>query len=163
MTSSVIARTGVPSLAIFILLTVLAASFGASFQPGDWYAHLDKPPWTPPNAIFAPVWSALYLVIAIAGWRLWRATGRFVAPLQIWMAQLFLNALWSFLFFGIHRMDLAFVDIAVLLAAIAAFIVTARRHSAAASWLFVPYALWVAFAAALNFTVWQMNDGGFGG
>lgn len=163
MTSNVIARAGVPSLAVFIVLTVLAASFGAAFQPGDWYAHLDKPTWTPPNAVFAPMWSALYLAIAIAGWRLWRSTGRFVAALQIWMAQLFLNALWSFLFFGIHRMDIAFVDIALLLATIVAFIVTARRHSLAASWLFVPYALWVAFAAALNFTVWQLNDGGFGG
>jgi tryptophan-rich sensory protein len=109
------------------------------------------------------VWSALYLAIAIAGWRLWRSTGRFVAPLQIWMAQLFLNALWSFLFFGIHRMDLALIDIGLLLASIIAFIVTARRYSVAASWLFVPYALWVGFATALNFTIWQMNDAGFGG
>jgi len=157
MSTSAIARIGVPSLFVFIVLAAAAASFGVNFQPGDWYEHLAKPAWNPPNTIFAPVWSVLYLMIAIAGWRVWRATARCVVPLLIWMAQLLLNAVWSFLFFGIHRMDIALVDIGLLLVSIVAFIVTARRYSKAASWLFVPYALWVSFATALNFTLWRLN------
>jgi len=158
MTIAAIKRSNLPSLLVFILLVAATASAGAVFQPGSWYEALNKPAWNPPNAIFGPVWTILYVGIAVAGWLVWRATGRMVVALQFWIAQLVLNCLWSFLFFGLHRPDLALVDIAVLLVTIFAFIVTAHRRSAVASWLFVPYAAWVGFATALNFTIWRLNS-----
>jgi tryptophan-rich sensory protein len=146
------------TLLIFIVLVAAAAGSGAKFQPGDWYAQLAKPAWTPPNWLFAPAWAVLYLAIAVAGWDLWRRSGARLTPaLVLWIAQLVLNALWSWLFFGLRRLALAFADIVLMLACIVAFIALARAYSVLASWLFVPYALWVAFASALNFAVWQMN------
>jgi len=145
----------------FVALVAAAAVSAAQFQPGAWYAALAKPAWTPPSWLFAPVWTALYLAIAVAGWLVWRRSPRRPNPaLLLWIAQLGLNAAWSWLFFGLHRPDLAFVDILALLAAIGAFMLIARRLSRAAAGLFVPYALWVAFAAALNFAVWRLNAGG---
>lgn len=154
---SMLARNGVPSLVVFIGLVAATAAFGAQFQPGSWYEGLQKPAWNPPNWVFGPVWTTLYIGIAIAGWRVWRQTERFVVALAIWLAQLVVNAAWSMLFFGLHRPDIALVDIFVLLALIVAFIVTSRRRSKLASWLFVPYFVWVAFAASLNFAIWQLN------
>ncbi len=142
---------------VFIALVAATASAASIFEPGSWYEQLVKPSWTPPNRVFAPVWTALYVGIAVAGWLVWRRTGRMVAALQFWLAQLVLNWMWSFLFFGLHRPDLALADILLLLACIIAFIVTARRRSPAASWLFIPYAVWVGFATALNFSIWRLN------
>jgi len=153
------ARYGVPSLIVFILFAAVAAVFGSSFHPGAWFAALAKPEWNPPNQLFAPVWTVLYLMMAVAGWRVWRATGRMVPALHVWGAQLILNGLWSFTFFGLHRIDIALVDISVLLVLIMGFVVTARRYSLLASWLFVPYAAWVGFATALNFAIWRLNPG----
>lgn len=157
MATAVIHRHHVPSFALFFVLVALVAATSTSFGPGIWYDHLAKPAWTPPNALFGPVWTVLYVGIAVAGWLVWRARERMVPALQFWTAQLLLNWLWSFLFFGLQRPDLAFVDIVLLLLTIFAFIVTARRHSTVASWLFVPYAAWVSFATALNFAIWRLN------
>jgi translocator protein len=154
---SAIARRGVISLVVFLALVAAAAIFGAQFSPGGWYEDLRKPSWRPPNAAFGPVWTVLYVGIAIAGWRVWRRTGRIVIALIIWGAQLLLNAWWSLLFFGLHRPDLALVDIIALLLLILAFIFVARRHSRLASWLFVPYAAWVGFASALNYAILRLN------
>jgi tryptophan-rich sensory protein len=159
MTSIALKRSRLPSLLVFVALVAAAASTGALFEPGSWYAQLEKPSWNPPNAVFGPVWTVLYVMIALAGWLVWRASGRMALAVQFWLAQLALNWMWSFLFFGMHRPDLALVDIVLLLAAIFAFIVTARRYSTVASWLFVPYAAWVGFATALNFTIWRLNSG----
>jgi benzodiazapine receptor len=145
------------ALAIFAVTVAAAAAFGAQFQQGAWYASLVKPSWNPPGAVFGPVWTVLYVSIAIAGWRVWCAVKRVDAVVVLWIVQLVLNAAWSWLFFGLHRPDLALADIVLLLIAIVAFIATARRRDAVASWLFIPYALWVAFATALNFTIWRFN------
>lgn len=145
------------ALLVFLALVAGAAAVGAQFQPGAWYAALAKPDWTPPNWLFAPVWTALYVAIATSGWLVWRRTPRVGAPLALWAAQLVLNAAWSWLFFGLHRPGLAVADIVVLLAAIAGFIVASRRVSPAAAALFVPYLLWVAFATALNVAIWRLN------
>ena len=153
----VIARHGAVSFAVFFLVVAAAAGFGAQFSPTAWYEGLAKPSWTPPNAIFGPVWTILYVGIAVAGWLVWRRTERFVLPLALWVSQLFLNAWWSLLFFGLHRPDIALADIVALLVFILGFAITARRHSAAASVLFIPYALWVGFATALNFAIVRMN------
>jgi translocator protein len=152
-----IARRGVISFVVFLALVAVAAIFGAQFAPGSWYAQLAKPSWNPPNAVFGPVWTVLYVAIAVAGWLLWRRTGRFVPALVLWIVQLVLNAWWSLLFFGLHRPDIALFDIVLLLLIILAFIAVARRHSTLASWLFVPYALWVGFATALNYAIVSMN------
>jgi tryptophan-rich sensory protein len=150
-------RQGVVSFAVFFVLVAAAAGFGAQFSPTAWYASLAKPAWTPPNALFGPVWTILYVGIAVAGWLVWRRTERFVLALVFWSAQLLLNAGWSLLFFGLHRPDIALADIVVLLICIFGFVVTARRHSGLASSLFIPYALWVGFATALNFAIVRMN------
>jgi tryptophan-rich sensory protein len=155
--SAKVANGTVTSLVVFVAFVAAVALFGAQFQPGSWYETLQKPTWNPPNWVFGPVWTILYIGIAIAGWRVWCETGRFVSALALWIGQLVLNACWSMLFFGLHRPDIALVDIILLLALIVAFIVKARRHSTLASWLFVPYFAWVAFAAALNFAIWQLN------
>ncbi|MBS0364059.1 MAG: tryptophan-rich sensory protein [Proteobacteria bacterium] len=124
-----------------------------------WYVGLHKPAFTPPNWLFGPVWTALYLLMALAAWRVWRAAGPVErrAPLGLYAAQLALNLAWSVLFFGLRRPDLALGEIALLLAAILATIYAFARIDRWAAGLMVPYAAWVAFASALNFEVWRLN------
>lgn len=144
---------------LLFLAAVAAAAFtGSRFQPDTWYELLRKPSWNPPNWLFAPVWTTLYVAIATAGWLVWKKVRSLSHPiLLVWAAQLVLNAAWSWLFFGLHRPDLSLVDILLMLTLIAAFILTARKVSPAAAWLFVPYAAWVSFATALNVAIWQLN------
>ena len=144
------------SLIPFIILVLAAASTGAQFMPGAWYAALNKPAWTPPDWLFPVAWTVLYLMIAIAGWLAWRAGG--VGPaIIIWTVGLALNALWSYLMFGRHDITLALVDVALLWVATAAFIVASWQLAPTAAYLFIPYLLWVSFAAALNLEVWRLN------
>ena len=104
------------------------------------------------------MWTVLYVAVAIAGWLVWRRRGgRLRAPVLLWFAQLGLNAAWSWLFFGLHLPFAAFVDIVLLLLVIVAFLITAFRYSTVAVSLFVPYAAWVAYAAAINYGVWRLN------
>lgn len=144
------------SLIMFIALVLAAATTGTQFSPGEWYAALNKPSWTPPNWAFPVAWTILYLVIAIAGWLAWRAAG-IGAAVIIWVIGLVLNALWSYLMFGRHDIALALVDIVLLWLAIAAFIYATWNLDRTAAYLFVPYIAWVTFAAALNFEVWRLN------
>ncbi len=146
------------TLLAFFAVVALAAFFGAQFQPGPWFEGLAKPSWNPPNWLFGPVWTLLYIAMAVAGWLVWKRSGERATPvLGLWFVQLALNAAWSWLFFGLHRPPLALVDIVALLACIVAFAILARRVSPVSSWLFVPYVLWVAFATALNATIWRLN------
>lgn len=144
------------SLAVIVLLVVLAASSGAFFQPGAWYSTLRKPNWTPPDWAFGAVWSVLYLMIAIAGWQVWKAAPTSTA-MWLWGFQLAANAAWSGLFFGMRRMDLAFYDVLLLWLLVAGFFLAAWPISALAALLFLPYLAWVTTAGALNWTVWRMN------
>ncbi|MDX1484857.1 MAG: TspO/MBR family protein [Alphaproteobacteria bacterium] len=124
-----------------------------------WYQTLAKPVFNPPDWVFAPVWTALYLLMAVAAWRIWRGgetPGRRRA-LGAFFAQLALNLTWSILFFGARRIDLALIEIAVLLAAIIVTAALFRRIDRFAGSLLAPYALWVAYAAALNFELWRLN------
>lgn len=149
-----------PALLVFVLVVAAAAVFGAQFMPGAWYAALLKPAWTPPNWLFGPVWTLLYIAIAFAGWRVWRAAhARRPLALGLWWAQWLCNGLWSWLFFGLHRPDLALIDIGLLLACIVAFVVVAWRIDRIAAWLFVPYAVWVSYASSLNLWIWLNNPG----
>ncbi|MCG6113936.1 MAG: tryptophan-rich sensory protein [Mesorhizobium sp.] len=144
------------SLLVFIGICVATAMTGILFKPGDWYKALDKPSWTPPDWLFGPVWSALYLMIAVAGWLVWTTLGM-SGLLVLWGVNLVLNAMWSWLFFGVRRMDLAFVDVVMMWLAIAAFIVLASATVPLAALLFVPYLIWVTIASALNLSVWRRN------
>jgi benzodiazapine receptor len=144
------------SLFVFIGLAVVTAMTGILFQPGEWYKSLDKPSWTPPDWLFGPVWSVLYLMMAVAGWLVWTGLGM-SAALVLWGLQLVLNGMWSWLFFGRRRMDLAFVDVVFLWLSIAGFILVVATSIPVAALLFTPYLLWVTIASALNLSVWRRN------
>lgn len=146
------------SLLIFLAMVAVTALVGVHYGPGPWYIALQKPPWTPPDWIFGAVWTILYVAIAVAGWMVWRSKALSVTkPILLWLLQLILNGLWSWLFFGLHRPDLALIDILALLAAICCFIAGAKKINHFAAWLFVPYALWVSYATVLNFSIWRLN------
>ncbi|MBN8957374.1 MAG: tryptophan-rich sensory protein [Rhizobiales bacterium] len=144
-------------LILFLVLVVGGGlAIGFLTAPGEWYAGLAKPSFNPPNWLFAPVWTVLYILIAIAGWRIFeRDRGGW--PMRFWWAQLVLNFAWSPVFFAAHQLGLALVVILLLLAAIFAFIATAWRKDRPAAWMFVPYAVWVAFASALNASILALN------
>lgn len=140
----------------FLAAVALVGAFGAWFEPGPWYGALEKPAWTPPGSVFGPVWTVLYVLIAVAGWLVWRAEG-FGAALIAWIVQLVLNGTWSFAMFGAQQIGLAMTIIVLLWVATGAFMVLARPVSRAATLLFVPYWGWVTYAAILNFRIWQLN------
>ena len=148
-------------LAFVVCLAVVfaAAFFGAQFQIGDWYAGLAKPSWTPPNAVFGPVWTGLYVLMGVAAALVWRQVGFGAAwkPLAVFAVQLVLNAAWSWLFFGLHRPGSAFAEIVAMWAAILITLVLFWRVRPLAGILFLPYLLWVSFAGVLNFSIWQLN------
>lgn len=143
------------------IVTFLAAALGAraSISAADFYASLTLPAWAPPASVFGPVWTVLYALMALAAWLVWRQGGwRAATPaLALYLLQLALNVLWSWLFFGWKQGALAFADIALLLALIVATIVAFHRVRPAAAWLLLPYLAWVTFACALNYAVWQAN------
>ena len=142
----------------FFLASSAAAAPGIIFRPGDWYRHLVKPRWCPPDWLFAPVWSVLYLCIAASGWLVWRDAGAGAAQaLTIYGVHLVLNALWSTIFFGLRRPGIAFIEIVCLCLSIVATIVAFHALDALAAYLLVPYLLWVSFAVGLNFRIWQLN------
>ena len=144
----------------FVGACALAASTGAIFPPGEWYEHLAKPSWRPPKWLFAPAWTVLYLTIAVSGWHVWREFGFAAAalPLAVYGVQLVLNAVWTPIFFGLHRPDLAFFEIVLLWLSIIATISLFYPLNPSAAWLLVPYLAWVTFAAALNFAIWRLNS-----
>ncbi len=125
-------------------------------MPGEWYAGLNKPSWTPPNWAFPVAWTVLYIMIAIAGWLVWSTSG-WSAAIVIWGLGLVFNALWSYLMFGRHDIFLALLDLCALWLSVLAFMITAWPIDARAAYLFVPYLAWVSFAGVLNFAVWRLN------
>ena len=145
----------------WLVVCFAAAAVGSRFLPGAWYATLTKPAWNPPAAVFAPVWTVLYASMGVAAWLVWRRAG-FAgagAALAAFGAQLVLNALWSYLFFGRHRPDLAFVDVIVLWVAILAVVLLFWRADGVAGALMLPYLAWVGFASCLNLALWRLNEG----
>jgi tryptophan-rich sensory protein len=126
---------------------------------GSWYQTLQKPVFNPPDWVFAPVWTLLYLMIALAGWRVWRRVGLSGARagMVAYSAQLALNLAWSFLFFGGRMIGVALAEIMLLLAVICVNAALFRRIDRVAGWLLVPYAAWVAFACVLNLALWRLN------
>lgn len=145
----------------------VAAAIGglASVQASSFYLSLVRPAWAPPASVFGPVWSVLYASMAIAAWLVWREGGwrRARTELTLFLAQLALSALWSWLFFAWRLGPLAFVDILLLWLLIVATIIAFWRIRPLAGALLIPYLLWVSFAAALSYTVWQLNPEMLGG
>ena len=150
------------SLVVWIAISFVPALVGSQFVPGEGYAQLRKPSWTPPGYLFGPVWSFLYLSMGVAAWLVWKRGGYVGAPvaLTLFLTQLVFNGLWSWLFFGLQRPDLAFADIAILCSLILATTLAFWRQSAPAGMLMIPYLVWVSFASALNLSIWRMNTGG---
>ena len=146
-------------LAGWLALTFAAAFIGSRFGPGDWYAGIEKPSWNPPNWIFGPVWTTLYVLMAIAAWLVWRRWGFAGArtALVAYVVQLTLNAAWSWLFFGRQSPGAALADIVVLLIAIVVTLVLFWRKHRLAGALLIPYLAWVSFATALNLAIHRLN------
>ena len=145
------------ALVLFLVIVVGGGlAIGSVTVPGGWYQALEKPPFNPPNWIFGPVWTILYVFIAVAGWRVWRSDPQGPA-LKVWVLQLLLNFAWSPTFFRLHQVALALAIVAALLVSILVFIALARRVDRPAAWLFVPYAAWVAFATLLNGSILVLN------
>ena len=145
--------------ALWILAALAAGALGSLFTPGEWYAAMSKPSWTPPNEIFAPVWTVMYILMGIAAGMVWRRAGFSSASIGIvlFIGQLILNVLWSYLFFGLHRPGWAFLEISVLWGVVLATLVAFRGVRPAAGYLLLPYLLWISFALVLNFALWRMN------
>ncbi len=147
------------ALMVWVGLCFLTAWIGSRFSPGEWYVQLQKPSWTPPGYLFGPVWSVLYLSMGVAAWLVWRRAGLSGArlALTLFIFQLILNGAWSWIFFGMYRPGLAFVEILMLWGVILATMLAFWRVSATAGILFIPYLAWVSFAAFLNYSIWQLN------
>lgn len=145
------------SLLPFIGAVFLTALSGAKYSPGPWYEKLNKPSWQPPNWLFPIAWSILYVMIAISGWLIWKEVGAVTLPLIVYGIQLVLNFMWSWLFFGKKRMDLALFEVGLLWLSIVALVVLFYPINATAAWLLLPYLAWVSFAAFLNFTMLRLN------
>lgn len=147
----------------WFLVTFLAAALGAraSISAASFYADLVLPAWAPPASLFGPVWTALYALMALAVFLVWRERGwRAATPaLTLYLLQLGLNTLWSWLFFGWKQGALAFADILLLLVLIVATLIAFWRIHKAAACMLLPYLAWVGFASVLNYAVWQANPG----
>ncbi len=144
---------------LFIVIAFLPSLSAVAVKTGSWYMALNKPVWNPPSYLFGPVWTTLYFLIGLAGYFAWthghREDRR--AVFTVYAAQLLLNALWSPLFFGLHRPDWALVSLVMLWFMILLCIGLFSQRSRPAAWLMLPYFLWVSFAGALNATILVIN------
>jgi len=147
------------ALPAWVAFTFSATATSVFIAKNAWYASLVKPSWNPPGWLFGPVWTVLYVLMGIAAWLVWREGGWRVQrwALGLYLAQWALNALWTPLFFGLHRPGLAFAEIIVLDLAVLATFIAFRRVKPLAGALLVPYLLWAAFATVLNGAIWRLN------
>ena len=164
MKASLRPSVGRQALALFAFVAVcltIGAIGGAvtSTSVGNWYQQLSKPSFNPPDWVFGPVWTVLYIAMAVAAWRVWRRLGFGDArnALALFAIQLLLNLAWTILFFGFRQIGLALVEIVVLFAAIVATAIAFWRRDRGAGLVFIPYLGWVGFAALLNASLWRLN------
>jgi translocator protein len=145
-------------LALCFAVAGISSIFSAHAIP-SWYAALVKPPLNPPNWVFAPVWTTLYALMAIAVWLIWktRPSACRISGMRLFLAQLLFNFLWSWIFFSQHQIATAFADIVLLWVAILLTILSFKKMSHTAAWLMAPYLAWVTFAGYLNFAIWRLN------
>lgn len=145
----------------WLFLVFCAALIGAiaSISAASFYEQLNRPEWSPPASVFGPVWNILYFLMAISAWLVWRDLRNTRIALTLFIIQLSVNALWSWLFFACHSGLFAFLDIILLLALIAATIIKFWKINRFAAALMIPYLAWVSFASALTWELWQSNPG----
>ena len=150
------------SMAVFLALVVLAAAIEGGFEAGEWYYSMNKPSWTPPPWFFAVVRAFLYLTMALAAWQVW-LTGHYsrLGALTWWLIQLVLNVAWSWLFFDLHRLGWAWLELGLLIAVVVLCIRAFRLLSKSAAYLMAPYLVWLIFSWVLNLATWTMNGGLF--
>lgn len=151
-------------LVVWVAVCLGAGGLGAVVTTpaiDGWYRTLAKPDWNPPDYVFGPVWTTLFVMMGVSAWLVWKPGGFHgaILPLVLFAVQLAFNVGWSYVFFGWHQPGWAFVEILVLWLLIAATTVAFFRRSVAAGWLLTPYLAWVSFASVLNFTIWRMNAG----
>jgi tryptophan-rich sensory protein len=149
-------------LAFFVALCLVIGALGASVvatSVDTWYADLAKPPFTPPDRLFGPVWTALYLLMAIAAWRVWRAADRDTrrGPLTLFALQLALTLGWTVVFFGLQKIGAAVATVVVLDVGVVVTTLAFRSIDRWAGLLMVPYLVWVVFATVLNIAIWRLN------
>jgi len=157
-------RTRWIGLVIFIVICLGAGGLGSMATAPEiagCYKTLEKPAWNPPDFVFGPVWTTLYVMMAIAAWLVWKPDGFKAAaiPLTLFATQLAMNIAWSWIFFGMHQPGWAFAEIVLLWLAIVATTGAFFKSSRAAGWLMLPYLGWVSFASVLNWTIWRLNAG----
>lgn len=147
-------------LAGFILLCLAVGSIGG-FATQDsidsWYRTLAKPWWNPPDWVFAPVWTLLYIMMGIAAWLVWKTGERLGPAMALFGLQLVFNLLWSLIFFGLRSPGLALIEVVFLWGSVLLTMLAFFGRQRVAGWLFVPYLAWVSFAAILNFAIWRLN------
>jgi tryptophan-rich sensory protein len=143
-------------LGLFLVVVLgVGFSIGLTIRPGAWYEALMKPSFTPPNWLFGPAWSLIYVLIAVAGWRVATSEGLQSRAFGLWVVQMILNWAWTPVFFGAHQIGIGLVVIVALLIMAIAFIILARDR--VARWCFVPYAFWICYAAYLNAGILVLN------
>ena len=156
-------RGGLVSAAASVAIALAVGAvggFATASSVTTWYAGLNKPSFNPPNGVFAPVWTTLYVLMALAAWRVWRADaadGRRRSALVLYAVQLALNLAWSLIFFGLRQPGLALGEVALLMAAAIATDAAFWRIDRPAGLMMAPYAAWVAFASVLNLEIWRLN------
>ncbi|MEE8494963.1 MAG: TspO/MBR family protein, partial [Xanthomonadales bacterium] len=145
------------SMAGFLTLVVFAAAIGGGFEAGEWYYSMNKPAWTPPPWFFAPLWAVLYVMMALAAWQVW-LTGHYsrLGALIWWMIQLLLNVAWSWLFFDLHRLGWAWLELGLLIGVVVLCIRAFHLLSKSAAYLMMPYLVWLIFSWVLNLATWTM-------
>ena len=143
---------------LFIAVVVgVGAVIGINTAPDAWYASLAKPPFNPPNWVFAPVWTTLYILMAWAAWRVWRVTGLKSIEMLAFAIQLGLNLAWSAIFFGLHRIGFALGEILLLDLAILYTLLLFWRRDWKAGAALLPYLAWTMFASVLTHAFWTLN------
>jgi len=153
--------SNVEKLIISVLICLLAGFIGSIFTTPaitTWYAALQRPSFAPPNWVFFPVWTSLFIMMGISLFLVWQKKEKKVNALYIFAAQLVLNVLWSVVFFGLRSPLLGLIEIIILWIAILATILSFMKISRTAGYLLIPYILWVSFAAILNFSIWRLNS-----
>lgn len=151
-------RLNYKKLAISIALPFIASAAGALFTSTyGWYEYISKPAFSPPNWVFGPVWTTLYLLMGISLYIVWNSKAKKKNAITWYGVQLFLNAIWTPIFFGLQNPTLAFIDILLLWTAILITIISFSKISKNAAYLMIPYILWVSFAAILNLAIIMLN------
>ena len=150
---------GLTGLIASLIVVAVVAAFGGQFTPDSWYQEIGKPSWTPPGWIFGPVWTFLYASMGVAAWLVWLERDKRISTpaLGAYILQLLLNGVWSWVFFGLHLIGLALVDLILMWIFIVVTTILFWKVRTAAGILLLPYLAWVTFAGILNYTIWTMN------